>query len=49
MTEKYHEQKLREAQRAEELRMQATVDYNIMMGVLEDPNAEGTDNAQPEI
>lgn len=49
MTEKYHEMKLAEAQRAEELRMQATVDYNVMMGILEDPNAEVTDNAQREV
>ena len=49
MTEKYHKMKLAEAQRAEELRMQATVDYNIMMGVLEDPNAEVSNDAQPEV
>ena len=44
MTEKYHKQKLEEARRAEELRMQATIDYNVMMGNLDDPNAEVTDD-----
>lgn len=44
MTEKYHEQKLEEARRAEELRMQATIDYNVMMGNLDDPNAEVSDD-----
>ena len=44
MTEKYHKQKLEEARFAEELRMQATIDYNVMMGNLDDPNAEVTDD-----
>lgn len=44
MTEKYHQMKLEEARRAEELRIQATIDYNVMMGNLDDPNAEVTDN-----
>lgn len=44
MTEKYHEMKLEEARRADELQMQATIDYNVMMGNLDDPNAEVTDD-----
>lgn len=49
MTEKYHTKKLEEAQRAEELRMQATIDYNVMMGNLDDPSGEVMDDAQPEV
>lgn len=45
MTEKYHEQKVREEERANALKQSATIDYNIMMGKLEDPEQEAN-NAQ---
>lgn len=38
--DKYHEMKVAEAERAAAIKQQATIDYNIMMGKLEDPEGE---------
>lgn len=40
MTEKYHQKKLREQKEAEDARVRAIAEYNIMMGILEDPEEE---------
>ena len=43
MTKKYHEQKVREEEYANTLKLTAIIDYNIMMGKLEDPEQEDND------
>lgn len=40
MTEKYHEQKLKELRESENERVRAIAEYNVMMGILEDPEEE---------
>jgi hypothetical protein len=37
MTKDYHEKKLEEQRKAEAAALMATIDYNIMIGNLEDP------------
>ena len=40
MTEKYHQQKLKELRDSENERVRAIAEYNVMMGILEDPEEE---------
>lgn len=40
MTEKYHQQKLKELRESENERVRAIAEYNVMMGILEDPEEE---------
>ncbi len=47
MTEKYHEQKLKELRESENERVRAIAEYNVMMGILEDPS-EGEEEANDE-
>ena len=40
MTEKYHQKKLAELRESENERVRAIAEYNVMMGILEDPEEE---------
>lgn len=42
--EKWHELKQDELRKAQSVKSQAIIDYNVMMGVLEDPEEEGLDD-----
>ena len=44
MTEKYHQQKLKELRESENERVRAIAEYNVMMGFLEDPEEEETED-----
>lgn len=44
MTEKYHQQKLKELRESENERVRAIAEYNVMMGTLEDPEEEETED-----
>lgn len=44
MTEKYHQQKLKELRESENERVRAIAEYNVMMGILEDPKEEETED-----
>lgn len=47
MTEKYHQQKLKELRESENERVRAIAEYNVMMRVLEDPS-EGEEEDDDE-
>ena len=44
MTEKYHQRKLKELRESENERVRAIAEYNVMMGILEDPEEEETED-----
>ena len=44
MIERYQKKKKEEAEKAEQLRRSALIDYNIMMGILENPEDSEDDN-----
>ena len=48
MTDKYHQMKLRELAELETAKARATVEYNIMMGILEDPEAEDEEEEEKD-
>lgn len=47
MTEKYHQQKLKELRESENERVRAIAEYNVMMGILGDPS-EGEEEDDDE-
>ncbi len=44
MNEKYHQQKLKELRESENERVREIEEYKVMMGILEDPEEEETED-----